>query len=643
LHISPSPAAVFRRRRYLWLGYAQVVLDLFVLTVSFAFSFLIRFDGYVPVEFRNVALLSLPFVVTLTMVSLVVHGARRFVWRYTGLHEVARILLAVTSVSLVLVIIRLAAGDSPFFLKLPLGIIAINHFLSFFGLCSLRVTRRVTYERSKIRAFSPVQGYTRVLLVGAGDAGRIVATEIEHRPDIGLRVVGFVDDDPRKFGKRLGAYAVLGRVADLNSLVEKHRIDLVIITFSTVPSTKIREIVDVCSAIPVPVRIIPGIYEILGEHVTVSQIRDVRIEDLLAREVIQFDPASVDLLETYTGKRILVTGAGGSIGSELCRQFAHLQPSLLVMVDKDENAIFEVEMMARQFIARERLKPVILDLRREHALRRIFESYRPDVIVHAAAHKHVPLLESQVLEAFDNNVVGTDILLKLTVEFAARTFVMVSTDKAVNPTNIMGATKRLSEMLVQVAAQQSAVRVSCVRFGNVLESRGSVVPIFKKQIARGGPVTVTHPEATRFFMTIGEAAQLIIQAGSLGSRGEIFVLDMGERVKVIDLARDLIRLSVSAKMRDIPIDVIGLRPGEKLHEELFIDEEGMRATKFRKIFIAPQQPIPADDMRRAMQDIRAAIASQNEAALMGLVDRLDIGYHKPLVAEPAIASVKVQR
>ena len=614
-----------------------------MLVASFLVSFLIRFDGDVPPEFRAVAFTSLPYVVLMTMLALVVHGARRFVWRYTGLHEVARILTALTAVSVVLVTIRLWAGNSPFLLKLPLGIIAINYFLSFFGLCSVRVMRRVSYERSKKRTIALPEGTSRVLLVGAGDAGRIVAHEIQARPDIGLAVCGFIDDDLHKLGKRIGAHTVLGGLADIGRLVKQHRIDLVVITFSTVPSAKIREIVNACNAIPVAVRIIPGIYEILGERVTVSQIRDVSIEDILAREVVQFDPASPELLETYRGRRILVTGAGGSIGSELCRQLVHFQPSLLVMIDKDENAVFESELTVRQLMPPERVRPVILDLRREKALRGVFESCRPDVVVHAAAHKHVPLLETQIVEAFDNNVLGTDVLLRLSVEYKVSTFVMVSTDKAVNPTNIMGATKRLAEMLIQASARGSDVRFSCVRFGNVLESRGSVVPIFKRQIAQGGPVTVTHPDATRYFMTIGEAAQLIIQAGSLGRHGDLFVLDMGERVKVIDLARDLIRLSVPGRMDDIPIQIIGLRPGEKLHEELFIDEEGMRATKFRKIFTAPQRDVPAEQVQRGIEQIRAAVAAQNQEALVDLISRLDIGYQRPRAVETVAAAGTRQR
>jgi FlaA1/EpsC-like NDP-sugar epimerase len=614
-----------------------------VLIASFAAAFLIRFDANVPNEFQSIALTALPYVIVLTMFALVATGARRFVWRYTGLHEVGRILGAVTVVAVLLTAIRLWAGNDAFFLKLPLGIIAINYFLSFFGLCAVRVARRVTYERSKVRTFATPAGNTRVLLVGAGDAGRIVASEIERRPDIGLTVVGFTDDDPRKVGKRIGHYSVLGGLDNLQRLVERHRVDQVVITFSTVPSGKIREIVDACDAIPVPVRIIPGIYEILGERVTINQIRDVRIEDILAREVVQFDPASPELLEAYRGRRIVVTGAGGSIGAELCRQLVHLQPSLLVMIDKDENAVFESEMMVRQMMPPESIRPVILDLRREQALRLVFESCRPDVVVHAAAHKHVPLLESQIVEAFDNNVLGTDVLLRLSVEHRVSTFVMVSTDKAVNPTNIMGATKRIAEMLVQSAARRNDVRFSCVRFGNVLESRGSVVPIFRKQIAQGGPVTVTDPEATRYFMTIGEAAQLIIQAGSLGRNGNVFVLDMGQRVKVIDLARDLIRLSMPGRADEIPIRVIGLRPGEKLHEELFIDEEGMRATKFRKIFIAPQRMIAAEQSVRIIEQIRSAVAAHDDRRLIDLIGGLDIGYTRTSAADRVPAPVPSQR
>jgi FlaA1/EpsC-like NDP-sugar epimerase len=299
------------------------------------------------------------------------------------------------------------------------------------------------------------------------------------------------------------------------------------------------------------------------------------------------------------------------------------------MLDKDENGVFEVELTMRDLMPADRLVPIIQDLRREPQLRRVFEVYGPEVVIHAAAHKHVPLLEAHVVEAVDNNILGTDLLLALSVEFGVGTFVMLSTDKAVNPTNVMGATKRIAEMLVQVAAQQGPGRFSCVRFGNVLESRGSVVPIFRRQIAKGGPVTVTHVEVTRYFMTVGEAAQLIIEAGSLGRRGEIFVLDMGEPVRVIDLARDLIRLSMPGRADTVPIEIIGLRPGEKMHEELLIAEEGTRATKFHKILVAPQRTIAPEVMRAALDRIRKGVAAQNEGALVDAMERIGAGYRRP--------------
>ena len=635
-------------RTLIYTRFNRVAIDAVVVGLSLYAAYLIRFDGSIWPEYVRQLLSLMPYVVAITLLSFWGFGVYRFVWRYVSVREVLTILLALSCTTAALMALRLLLPAELSLLRIPRGVIASQLTLAFLGATGVRLLRRLLYERSATRRLATGAEPARVLLIGAGNAGVIVAREIGGRPDLLLQAVGFVDDDPRKIGTIIQGVKVLGSTHQLARVVAKYRVDQAIITFSNAPAGEVRRVTQLCQEASLPVKIVPGLHEILGGRVSVTKIRNVQIEDLLARDVVRFDGSMPEVERTYRGRTILVTGAGGSIGSELCRALASLEPRRLILLDKDENSVFEVHRTMRSLLGDDRVQPVIMDIRRREALRRLFAETAPEVVLHAAAHKHVPLMEELVAEAVDNNVLGTLGLVETAVEFKARAFVMLSTDKAVNPTSVMGATKRVAETIIQAAAQHTDVRFSCVRFGNVLGSRGSVVPIFKQQIADGGPVLVTHPDVTRYFMTIPEAAQLVIQAGSLGRRGEIFVLDMGEPVRVMDLARDLIRLSGLREGEDIEIRVTGLRPGEKLYEELLVSEEGTRATKFRKIFIAPSRPVAWDRVRQLQQQLAQGVEAGDDEALVSMLAALPIGYEpnrvarsRPRDAQPAVAVARL--
>ena len=625
-----------RPRSFIYTPFNRVAIDAVAIAASLYASYLIRFDGVIWPQYRQQLLSLMPYVVGLTLLSFWAFGVYRFVWRYVSVREVMVMLSALMTATLALIALRLFLPRELLLLRIPLGVIANQTALAFLATAGVRLLRRMLYERSAVRRYTTTAARSRVLLVGAGTAGVIVAREISARPDLQMRAVGFLDDDRRKRHTTIQGVKVLGETADLARIVEQYAVDQAVITFSNAKAADIRRVTQLCQDARLPVRIVPGIHEILREGISPAKVREVQIEDLLARDVVTFDGPMPDVERTYRGRTILVTGAGGSIGSELCRTLAALEPGRLILLDKDENSVFEIHRaMAQTLGGVDRLRPVIMDLRRTDALRRLFAEARPEVVLHAAAHKHVPLMEELAVEAVDNNVLGTAGLVQIAVDFQVRSFVMLSTDKAVNPTNVMGATKRLAEMVIQAAAQHTDVRFSCVRFGNVLGSRGSVVPIFKQQIAAGGPVLVTHPEVTRYFMTIPEAAQLVIQAGSLGRSGEIFVLDMGEPVKIMDLARDLIRLSGFRDGGDVDIRITGLRPGEKLYEELLVSEEGTRATKFRKIFIAPSRPVSWEQVRQMLQQLERAVQVGDAHDLISLLTALPIGYEPRRAGQPA--------
>lgn len=468
----------------------------------------------------------------------------------------------------------------------------VNVMVIIVGMVSLRISyrtmRRIVMKTELRQNASDSQ---RVLIVGAGEAGNMIVRELFKRPELKKMPVGVVDDDKNKQGKCVYDVPVLGTIDDVDQIVKNHCIDEIIICIANINPQRKREIINICKKTDAKIKTIPGIYEIIDGKVNITKFRDVQIEDLLGREPIKMNLD--DMNGIIKDKIIMVTGGGGSIGSELCRQIVKYEPKQLVLIDIYENNAYDIQQEIKRHFPEIDLKVLIASVRDEHKMDKIFEQYKPEIVFHAAAHKHVPLMEDSPCEAIKNNVFGTQNVVNLSDKYNVKKFVLISTDKAVNPTNIMGATKRCCEMIVQTKNKTSKTEFVAVRFGNVLGSNGSVVPLFKKQIEEGGPVTVTHEEVTRFFMTIPEAVSLVLQASAMAKGGEIFVLDMGEPVKIIDLARNLIKLSGFEPNVDIKIEVTGLRPGEKLYEEVLMDEEGLQKTSNNQIRIG--RPIDIDE------------------------------------------------
>lgn len=554
-------------------------------------------------------------------------------WRYASVDELVLLTVSVgiatTAASLFsFVVLHLLPPDwilprsiPAIFFMLALGATAVPRFA---------VRSYVRYQY-RLHRFPPGKN---VLIAGAGDAGAMIAREMQRNPHLGMIPVGFVDDDPAKQGIRIQGVKVMGQRQAIPELVARLDIRQVIIAMPTAPGKTIRQFVEICEEARVQTKTMPGIYELLDGAVRVNQLRDVDIEDLLRREPVQTDVTAVTTF--LRGKRVLVTGGGGSIGSELCRQICRAEPAQLILMGHGENSIFDIHNELCRRYQTVSIVPVIADTRAPGRLRAVFQQYRPQIVFHAAAHKHVPLMEQNPVEAITNNVIGTRNLLQAALAAGVSHFVMISTDKAVNPTSIMGASKRTAELLVHQAAERSERPYVAVRFGNVLGSRGSVILTFKQQIADGGPVTITHPDMTRFFMTIPEAVQLVLQAAVLGSGGEVFVLDMGDPVKIKDLAHDLIELSGLKVGQDIDIQVTGIRPGEKLYEELFVKGESYARTRHEKIFVAENAsrfvPTDLDEMIHVLE---TAAHQNDEAAILRGLKSL-IPEYTPLADETAV-------
>lgn len=622
-------------RTYLLNKWVQIGIDGFIAALALLLAYELRFDGLPPDDAIRKMYELMPVIAVGTVMTNLFTGCYKHIWRYTSIPDTFRLAYSAAIVAVILLICRATLSSHQAFLYVPFGIILINYMLATSGMIAVRIVRRVTYEAALHARIDQPNVKQRVLLVGAGNAGVMTAREISRRRDLGFEIRGFVDDDKTKWGNIIHNVRVLGGTSDIPSIVRREGCDQVIITMASAPRKTIRRILDICEAEKIPVKIIPGIYEILGDHVTVSKLRPVEIEDLLGRETIDITAWLETAKHFYTGKKIMVSGAGGSIGRELCHQLAFLEPASIILLDKDENGIFEVERMILAAVGSRNIQvhALVCDLRIEQRLNTAFNVYRPQVVFHAAAYKHVPLMERDAPEAVLNNIWGTALLLEKCAQYQVEQCVMVSTDKAVNPTSIMGATKRVAELMFQAQAFKvnGKSRYSCVRFGNVLGSRGSVVPIFRDQIANGGPVTITHPEMERYFMTIPEAAQLIIQAGALGQKGEIFLLDMGEPVKVLELAKDMIRLSGFTVGEDINIKFTGLRPGEKLKEELLIAEEGARATKYEKIFVAPPIEVDLELLDEWVKQLIDAAYQGDDKAIFTIFRQMEIGFQSSIM------------
>ncbi len=612
-----------------WKRMMQVVSDALLASLSLSFAYVIRFDGHIQQQYLHQLWQVVPPLVALRLISNWRCGLYGRLWRYTGLTEVAEIGVAVLNISALMLILR--ALSLPFLRiegqQLSYSIIVIDMMLCFFLMTACRVLRRLQTEHAQRKHWrQPVR--RRALVVGAGDAGMMVLKELNQRSDLGVDVVGLIDDDPTKTKKRIGNITVFGTTADLPRLVDTLFVEQVIIAMPSAPASEIRRIVDMCRVAEVETRILPGLFELINGRVSINQLRDVSLEDLLGRDQVKLDDASIS--SYIEGRTVLVTGAGGSIGSELCRQILRYEPRKIVLLGKGENSIFGIQQeLVRRLAQRHapvEIVAVIADIRDEKRIEYIFETQKPDLVFHAAAHKHVPLMEANINEAVTNNIFGTRVVAEMARKYKVQKFVLVSSDKAVNPTSVMGASKRVAEIIIQnLAASTSATKYVAVRFGNVLASRGSVIPLWRQQIASGGPVTVTHPDVTRYFMLIPEAVQLILQAGAFGSGGEVFVLDMGKPVKILDLANDLIKFSGLTPGVDIKIEFTGLRPGEKLFEELLTEAEGLSRTASEKIFVGKASPPDGPEVAAALQRFKGYVEALDETGIRKELNSLCMG------------------
>ncbi|MBM4396215.1 MAG: polysaccharide biosynthesis protein [Deltaproteobacteria bacterium] len=608
----------------------QMLLDAAVVTLAFVSAYELRFEGDVPSQHWKQMVLLLPYAVLARVSMNFVFGVYRILWRYVSLYEVLRFVRAIGLVSAVFLAFRFFYPHHNPYFRVPVSIILLEAVLSFLGMVGLRFLRRWLHETSPSGSGAAVPpDVEKVLVVGAGDNGRQVARELRLRRELGMSLVGFVDDDPAKRGGEIEGRKVLGTLDDIAELQRKHGFSQVLLAISDLPLQRKRELVQTCMDVGVKARVLPGTPELISGRAQVAAVRDVRIEDLLGRPVEELTRDDPMLRPVYGGRRVLISGAGGSIGSELCRQIATLGPESLILVDKDENNLFLVRGELAWRFPDLRVEARVLDVRFRDRIDRAFAGLRPQVVLHAAAYKHVPLMEENPSEAVENNVLGSRNVAELALAHGVETFVMISTDKAVNPSSVMGATKRVAELIVrQLAERSGATRFASVRFGNVLGSRGSVIPIFREQIEHGGPVTVTHPDVTRFFMTIPEASQLVIKAGTLADKGEVFVLDMGQPIRIVDLARDMIRLS-GFRPDDIPIRFTGLRPGEKLYEELLLDRDALMQTPIDKVFISRPDLREFDEFGRAVDRLIERARTAAPSDVRALLAELDIGLRAP--------------
>jgi len=596
------------RNRYLLIG------DIALIIVSVMGSFALRLDvGQLPFYF--------PAILFMCGVALIIKvptfyffGLYRRLWIYASTHELRLITAAVTTASVLTSGVMLPLIIAKLVLPgMPRSALGIDWLLSLVLIGGSRFALRILAEQSA--ASRGTKSGRRALIIGAGDAGALVVRELQKSSQLNLIPVGFLDDDPTKQKHDIYGVPVIGFINDLADILDNRRIDEVIFAVPSAPGRVVRFVNDACRAHGISSRTMPGMYELIGGRVSVNRLREVDITDLLRREPVTIDDKLVG--SSLSGKRILITGAGGSIGCEICRQAARWNPSELVLLGHGENSIFEILLELQGDFPLLSIHPVIADVRDAERIHTVFDAHRPEVVFHAAAHKHVPLMEINIEEAITNNVLGTRNVVQAAIKSDVQRLVLISTDKAVRPVSVMGATKRMAEMIVLDAAHRSGRSFTVVRFGNVLGSRGSVVPLFKQQIARGGPVTVTHPNMMRYFMTIPEAVHLVMQVSAMGQGGEVFLLNMGQQVKILDLAEDLIRLSGLEPGRDIEITFTGIRPGEKLSEDLWEDGMHSQPTEHPEIFrAASDEDVDGKKLVEAIDELaRLAVQGKTDAIL----------------------------
>lgn len=570
-----------------------LLIDAIILAVMPIMAVLLRFEGEIPAAEFDIIRTGLPWMVLLSLAVFYFYGMYHRIWHYARMRDLIAIVGAVTLSQAAIFILTVLLS-----IAIPRSVMIITWLLDLGAIGASRLMFKINLDL----VTESKGGRENLLIVGAGDAGAMLARELEQNDAATISIVGFVDDDEKKQKGRLAGFPILGTTRDIPAVVRKHKIDTIVIAIPSADGDAVRRIDRQCRKTGANVRTMPGIYEMISGEAGMGELREIRLEDLLRRDPIQLD---FDQITGYiAGKTVLITGAGGSIGSELSRQISRVGAKEIILLGRGENSIYEIHQELKRKFPEQTYHTVIANITDKDRMARIFKRFHPQVVFHAAAHKHVPLMEIQPDEAVRNNVFGTKNVAELADENQAEIFVLISTDKAVNPTSVMGATKRTAELVLQEINQHSKTKFVTVRFGNVLGSRGSVVPLFEKQIAAGGPVTVTHKEMTRFFMTIPEAVQLVLQAGSQAEGGEVFLFDMGKPVKINDMAEDLIRLHGLTPGRDIKIVYTGLRPGEKLYEELLTSEEGTTSTKHKKIFKARIQPLDEADLKQSLQTLQ---------------------------------------
>lgn len=553
----------------------QISIDILLVLAIYTSVFITRFEGNIPFEHLKQFWFFLPLLPLIRIATNYMMGLYYHLWKYFGMREMLSVVYATTLGSIAFVLVVYLTNNSSF----PRSIFLFEWALMLIAFLLVRSSRRFSQEIINMQKRSK----QRALIIGAGIAGQHLVTEMMRNPDNYYMPIGFIDDDRQKFKARINGLKVFGDRHSIPSVVKDWEIDIIIISIPSANPGIVKEIVEICSRTKAEVKIIPSIQEIISGDVNVSHIREIRIEDLLGRKPIIID--NYELSDLIKNRTVLITGAGGSIGSELVCQLSRFNPEQVVILGHGENSIFRISNKLKEEYPQLKQVRIIADIKDKKMIERVFQEFRPQIVFHAAAHKHVPLMEENLFEAIMNNVYGTKVLVECSAKYGVKKFVNISTDKAVNPTSVMGTTKRMAELVVKYFNSLSDTEFITVRFGNVIGSRGSVIPIFQEQIKKGGPLNVTHPEMTRYFMTIPEAVQLVMQAAALGKGSEIFVLDMGEPIKITELAINMIKLSGYSE-KDIAIKYTGIREGEKLHESLFMDSEKIDKTKHEKIMVS---------------------------------------------------------
>lgn len=598
-----------------------IISDIVLINAGFVIAMVLRFEGNVPKNYLDIFTYTFILLTFVKITIFTLFGLYSSLWRYASIDEMMKIFIAVVVTS---------GFDFLFGLYydilLARSIYPLSAILIFIFIGGSRISYRVLRRIKNITHAKP-EGRVRTMIIGAGDAGAMIIKEMQAREDHSYEPVVIIDDNKVKLRSSIHGVPIVGGREKIIAMVELHSINEIILAMPSVSRETVSEILHICKQTKCRLKTLSGIYELMDDKISLKNMREIRIEDLLGREEIIL-PA--EQISSYLGdKVILVTGGGGSIGSELCRQIAKFSPKKLLILDIYENGAYDLQQeLLHDFGEKLDMEVIIASVCDREHLRSIFKLYKPDLVFHAAAHKHVPLMESNPAEAVKNNIFGTLNTAQCAAEFHTTNFVMISTDKAVNPTNIMGATKRVAEMVIQALDKHSNTKFVAVRFGNVLGSNGSVIPLFKKQIALGGPITVTHPEIIRYFMTIPEAVRLVLQAGSMAEGGEIFILDMGKPVKIVDLAKDLIRLLGQVPDVDIKIEYTGLRPGEKLFEELMLKDEGVKTSECNKIFIGQPIGMSYQEMLLCIKGLEASLKDPLEIrnCLASIVTTYDFGH-----------------